>query len=60
MTDGLNILQPRQEDPSASVNSAGEKLKMDTQTMDREESRWQLSIRQACEEEDVNDIPFGI
>ena len=58
MTDVLNILQPRQEDPSTSVNTADEESKMDTQTMDMEEPRSHLSIRQMCEREDVNDLPF--
>jgi len=32
MTDVLNVLQPRQADPSTSVNTADEESKMDTHT----------------------------
>ena len=60
MTEVLSVLEHRQEDPSASVNTADEESKMDTQTMDRETPRSKLSIRQACEGEDVNDILFDI
>jgi len=58
--DVLNVLQPRQEDPSTSVNTADEESKTDTQTMDRQEPRSRLSMRQSCEGEDVKDIPFDV
>ena len=56
MTDVPTALPPRQENHSAPANTADEESRMDTKTMDREEPRSQLSIRQLCEEEDVNDI----
>jgi hypothetical protein len=56
MTDVPTALPPRQGDHSAPANTADEESRMDTKTMDREEPRSQLSIRQLCEEEDVNDI----
>ena len=48
MTDVLKVLQPRQADPSASVNTADDESNVDTQTMDREELISQLSVRQSC------------
>jgi hypothetical protein len=55
MTDILTELPSRQEDHSAPEKTADEESRMDTQTMDLEEPRPQLSIKQQCEKEDVND-----
>jgi Tfp pilus assembly major pilin PilA len=60
MTDVLNTLPLRQEDLSASANTADEDSKMDTKITDREEARSQLSIRQPWERENANDITFDI
>ena len=55
MTDILTELPSRQEDHSAPAKTADEESRMDTQTMDLEERRPQLSIKQPCEKEDLND-----
>ena len=55
MTDILTELPSRQEDHSAPENTADKESRMDIQTMDLEEPEQQLSIKQPCEEEDVND-----
>ena len=55
MTDILTELPSRQEDHSAPANTADGESRMDTQTMDMEEPVTQLSIKQPCEKEDVND-----
>ena len=60
MTDVLNTLPLRQEDLTASANTADEDSKTDTKTTDTEEARPQLSIRQTWERENANDIIFDI
>ena len=46
----------QQEHHSAPANTADEESRMDTQTMEMEEPGPQLSVKQPCEKEDVNDI----
>ena len=60
IADVLNALPLRQEDLSASANTADEDSKMDTKITDREEARSQLSIRQPWERENANDITFDV
>jgi len=60
MIEVLNVVKPRQEDPPVPVNTADVETKMDTQTMDRENPKPQMSIGHASEGEDVKDIPFAI
>ena len=55
MTFILTEVPSRQENNSAPANNADEESRTDTQTVDLEEPESQLSIKQPCEKEDVND-----
>ena len=59
-TDILTELQSGQDDHSAPANTVDEESRMDTQIMDTEEPRSQLSSKQPCEKENVNDIACDI
>jgi len=58
MIDVLNVIQPRQVNPSTSVNTADEETKMDTQTMDRDIPQPPQGIEQAIEGEEMKDQPL--